>query len=306
MSQSLLSSVLADASTTRQQSPTGKDAFTPRHATIGKHQVRYVRHENSERPNLVLLNGFPQSIRMWESAWEALSQSFNILAFDIPGFGLSSADPDDMSPRKLGRLVINIMDHFEINQAHLVGPDVGVPVALSAALLAPHRFHSLNIFDGPGHHPPQMAPVLNAVINYRFVRWLAKGLTKKSVMKTNFVTAAKDGYHHYQPNAEAIKEYYDICYNEQNHQCSINFFGSYNQDLPWIHEQLESLQVPVLITWGKLDPFVLPSNADYLAKKIPASKRVIFENASHFSSEDAGEAYTSLLTDWCLTDYQNA
>lgn len=307
MTSSLLADMLANANSTQSlpsQSPPAQDAFKPRYVTVGQHKVRYARHEQGDRPNLVLLNGFPQSIRMWQSAWPALCESFNILAFDIPGFGLSSAQPSEMSPRNLGRIVINIMDYFEIQQAHLVGPDVGVPVALSAALLAPHRFHSLNIFDGPGHNPPHMAPVLKAVINYRLVRWLAKGFTKKSVMKTNFVTAARDGYHHYRPTAEAIKEYYEICHDQQRHECSIDFFGSYNEDLPWIHNQLTQLQVPTLITWGKQDPFVLVSNAEYLANTIPATKLVIFENASHFSSEDAGKDYTDTLSQWFLEGYK--
>ena len=57
-----------------------------------------------------------------------------------------------------------------------------------------------------------------AVIKSKFVRWLANGLNKKPVMKTNFLTAVKEGYHHYKPSKRAVKEYYDIAYNEQSHR----------------------------------------------------------------------------------------
>lgn len=285
---------------------TKNDPFQPAFIQIGEYKVRYRQHQhpNTSAPHLVLLNGFPQSIRMWQSAWPALSEYFNILAFDIPGFGLSPPPSHHMSPRKLGDVVIQIMDHFNIDKTHLVGPDVGVPISLAAVSQQPQRFESLNIFDGPGHYPPQMSPILNAVIRFKLVRWLAKGLNKKAVMKVNYQTAIKEGYHHYQPDEAAIAEYYQITHNEQAHRNSVDFFGSYQQDLPWIQSQLTQLKVPVLITWGKHDPFVLPGNAAFLANLIPNNKVVIFDNASHFSAEDAGDRYTDTLIHWCQNEYQ--
>ena len=276
------------------------DLFVPKYVPVGKFNVRYLRHKKANAPTLVLLNGLPQSIRMWESAWETLSAHFDLLAFDIPGFGLSKAEESDMSPRKLSRVVIEVLDHFGIEKAHLVGPDVGVPITLATAIDFPHRLHSINIFDGPGTYPPKLSPILNAVIKSGFVRWLAKGINKKPVMKTNFLTAVKEGYQHYRPSKRAIEEYYKITHNEQAHRCAIAFFGTYKEDLTWIDQRLSELQVPALITWGKNDPFVFASNAAQLATRIPKNKVVIFDNASHFSSEDAGQDYLDTITHWCL------
>ncbi|REL26505.1 alpha/beta hydrolase [Thalassotalea euphylliae] len=302
MTQALLKSAIADSAS--NYTPTENDIFAPNIAKIGKFNVRYARAINNNAPNLVLLNGFPQSIRMWESAWPELAKHFNLLAFDIPGFGLSSADKSDMSPRQLSQAIIQVFDYFNIDKAHLVGPDVGVPITLATAISYPERLDSINIFDGPGSYPPAMSPILKAVINYRLVRWLAAGINKKAIMKTNFNAAVKDGYHHYQPNERAINEYYEITHNEQAHQNSIAFFGSYQRDLPWIEENLTSIKTPTLITWGKHDPFVLASNADYLSAKLANNKMKIFENASHFSAEDAGDEYVELIKNWCLSDYQ--
>lgn len=280
------------------------DLFIPKYVKVGNFNIRYVRHEKENVPTLVLLNGLPQSIRMWENAWKGLSNNFDILAFDIPGFGLTKAQESDMSPRNLSHVVIQILDHFGIQKAHLVGPDVGAPITLATAIEYSYRLESINIFDGPGHYPPKLSPILMAVIKYSFVRWLAKGLNKKNVMKTNFITAVKDGYHNYRPTKRAIKEYYDITHDDQAHRCAITFFGSYAKDLAWIQERLKEIHIPTLITWGKLDPFVDVDNAHYLSTQIPTNKLVVFENASHFSSEDAGEEYMQAITNWCLHEYK--
>lgn len=301
MAKSLLKMALEQYASDQPESDI--DPFVPRYVKIGQFDIRYARHELNNAPTLVLLNGLPQSIRMWESAWETLSRNFNLLAFDVPGFGLSTAWESDMSPRNLSRVVIQVMDHFGIRKAHLVGPDVGAPITLATAIEYPDRLESINIFDGPGHYPPKMSPILNAVIKSGVVRWLAKGLNKKPVMKTNFKTAVKEGYHQYQPSQRAVKEYYDIAFNEQSHKTAIAFFGTYPSDLSWIGARLKDIRVPALVTWGRLDPFVLVENAEYLSRQIPKNKLVVFDNASHFSSEDAGEEYQRVITDWCMGEY---
>ncbi|WP_281557862.1 alpha/beta hydrolase [Thalassomonas sp. RHCl1] len=302
MSQALLNKALNNYSSNKREP--ALDAFEPRFIKVGGFDIRYLYKEKQDAPTLVLLNGLPQSIRMWESSLEKFSAHFNVIAFDIPGFGLSKAKESDMSPSNLGQVIIRVLDHFKIQKAHLVGPDVGVPITLSAVINHPKRFESINIFDGPGTYPPKLSPILMAVIKFGFVRWLAKGLNKKSVMKTNFLTAVKEGYYRYRPSRRAIKEYYDITHNDASHRSSISFFATYSTELPWIEKRLKDIKVPTLITWGKQDPFVLVENADVLSKAIPNNKVVIFENASHFSSEDAGEEYVDALTHWCLHEYK--
>ena len=162
------------------------------------------------------------------------------------------------------------------------------------------------LFRSPGTYPPKLSPILMAVIKFPLVRWLAKGINKKPVMKTNFLTAVNEGYHHYKPSKRAIQEYYEITHNEQAHKCSISFFSTYKKELPLIQQKLSKLSVPTLITWGKQDPFVLVENAEELSKLIPNNRLVIFDNASHFSSEDAGTAYTDTLINWIERDYKNA
>ena len=74
------------------------DHFAPQFTTVGRFDIRYVRSAKTNAPSIVLLNGLPQSIRIWESFWQPLSEQFDLLAFDIPGFGLTKADESDMSP----------------------------------------------------------------------------------------------------------------------------------------------------------------------------------------------------------------
>lgn len=281
-----------------------QDLFAPQYVEVGQFKLRYLHSHKQDAPTLLLLNGYPQSIRMWEHAWAQLAEHFNLLAFDIPGFGLSGAQEQDMSPRKLSEVVIQMMDKFGIDKAHLVGPDVGVPITLATAIQYPERLLSINVFDGPGGYPAKLSWILKSLIDFSSVRSISKGIGRKSVMLANFLTAVKLGYRRFKPNRLAIREYHQIAFNDQGNRCVVSFFGSYQQDLSWIQSRLHEIKLPALITWGKRDPFVYADNAHFLAGKLAANKVVMFEDASHFSAEDASEEYTQLLIRWCQEEHK--
>lgn len=277
------------------------DPFAPAFKQVKGYKIRYARGPVRPGPNLVLLNGMPQSIRCWESSWSALTADFNVLTFDMPGFGLSPNTPDNMSVRKLAALVPAVMDAFDMKTAFLAGPDVGAPVALAAALQSPDRLQGINIFDGPGFYPPAMDKTLLASINYPLLRWLLGGPMKKHLAKLNFQAATDTGYQTFKPNQRAIREYFDITHDIAQTRNALAFLGSYKRDLSWIGSQLTNIDLPVLITWGGKDQFVLPQNAHDLHARIPDSQLHIFDNAGHYSHEDAGKDYTDALSQWIKT-----
>ncbi|MEM6533046.1 MAG: alpha/beta hydrolase [Myxococcota bacterium] len=249
----------------------------------------------SGKPTVVLTNAFPQSIRCWESLWERLGERFDLLAVDLPGFGRS--DGSIMRPSAHADTLIALMDSRGIDRAFIVGPDVGTPVALFAAAMHPTRVLGINVFDGPGFWPPDFDPVLRLATTSRLVRWLGtRPLLRRSLMRQNFEVATRRGYHHFQPSEGAAAEYKQICFDPQKHQSAFDYLGSYREELPTLEEKLGSIEVPVLITWGADDAFVLPSNAEKLHARLPNSKLTVFEDAGHFSHEDADARWLERFT----------
>ena len=297
MSQKLLERALnLHAETVDENQP---DPFEPQFKQVAGFTLRYARGPVAERPNMVLLNGMPQSIRCWESAWPALTGEFNLLAIDMPGFGLSPNSPEIMSPSVLADLIPAVLDAFGMEDAYLVGPDVGVPVALATAIRHPNRLRGINIFDGPGSYPPAMDKTLLAAIRYPLLRWLLAGPMKKNLMKLNFQAAVDSGYRSFKPSSRAIREYYKITHNDAQNRCSLAFIGSYKKELRVIGASLGFIETPALITWGERDQFVLPSNATDLHAQLPNAELHILPGAGHYSHEDAGPEYTRILIDWC-------
>lgn len=257
---------------------------------VGSEELRIAKEMRGDRPVVVMTNAFPQSIRCWESLWDRLAQHFDLLAVDLAGFGMSTGSPATMRPSAQAELLIELMDLNKVHQAFVVGPDVGAPVALKMAAAHPERILGVNIYDGPGTWPTDFDPALGAATRSGFVRWLgARPPMRRYLMKQNFAAATKNGYHHFEPSKGAVDEYEQICFDVDKHRRSLEYLGSYAEELPRIEAALPSLTVPVLITWGAHDQFVRPTNAERLHELIPTSELTMFENAGHFSHEDADE-----------------
>jgi pimeloyl-ACP methyl ester carboxylesterase len=122
-----------------------------RHAT---HRIKanglthFVRDSGDDRaPAAILLHGFPDSSAVWNRVTPLLvAEGFRIIAPDLRGFGETDipktlADYDIRTGAAAD--VIAILDHLEVDRAHLVGHDFGAPVAWALAAQRPDRFISL-------------------------------------------------------------------------------------------------------------------------------------------------------------------
>lgn len=224
--------------------------------------------------------------------WDRLAEHVDLLAVDLAGFGRSAGTDAAMRPSAQARLLAGAMDANGIDSAFIVGPDVGVPVALWFASEAPERVLGINVFDGPGTWPTEFDPALGAAVKFSAVRWLGTHRPMRGrLMRQNFGAATTAGYHHFEPSPEAIEEYRSICFDPERHRLAFRFLGSYHEELPVLEQRLPSIAAPALITWGAEDRFVLASNAHRLHDLLPNGEITVFDDAGHFSHEDADQRW---------------
>jgi pimeloyl-ACP methyl ester carboxylesterase len=104
-----------------------------------------VRDEGEGQP-VLLLHGFPDSSYLWRHQIEALTGAgFRCIAPDLRGRG-ESERPDAVKDYAVGRSVadaVAILDHLNIERAHVVGHDFGALVAWLLATAHPQRVQRL-------------------------------------------------------------------------------------------------------------------------------------------------------------------
>ena len=124
----------------------------------------------SGRP-LVLLHALGLSRSAWDPVVPALSQHFDVIAVDLPGFGASAPLPAHVepTPAALAEAVAALLAELGVTTAHVAGNSLGGWVALELAALRPVA--SLTLLAPAGLWRDQTPLYCRASL--RATRWLA-------------------------------------------------------------------------------------------------------------------------------------
>lgn len=255
-------------------------------------QIRIKVEEQKTKPVLLMTNAWPQTILCWQSTWRQLAERFSLVAYDMPGFGLSQGSPEISGPQAQAQFMLKLADQLKIDTFYAIGPDVGAPAILRLGQISP-RIQGAVIFAGPGFQNPHFALPLKAMAGFQFLRnfWKTRGRKFTDL-------AMQSGYKKYRPTPEAAEEYRTANENPEHFAHSLGYIASYKRDLPAIGESLAKIQMPVLIAWGKQDAFVKVKNAYEINARIPNASLRVFEDSGHFLQEDAGSDFVDAVFEW--------
>jgi pimeloyl-ACP methyl ester carboxylesterase len=123
-------------------------------------------------PPMVLLHPLGSSSRVWAPVIPALSERFDVIAVDLPGFGGSEPlpRPQEPSPAVLAARVSDLLDELGISAPHVVGNSLGGWVALELAGRRPVA--SLTLLSPAGLWRKDTPLYCRASL--RATRWLAR------------------------------------------------------------------------------------------------------------------------------------
>lgn len=97
-------------------------------ATTGDLTVRGVRiayDRAGQGPPLVLMHGIGANASAWRTQLDGLSDAFDVIAWDAPGYGRSSDPPHDWPMAEYADCLAGFLDVLGIAQAHLLGQSWG-------------------------------------------------------------------------------------------------------------------------------------------------------------------------------------
>lgn len=261
--------------------------------TIGGRRIRLAEAGPTDAPLVVLLSPFPESILTFAGSWEALTAEFRVIAIDLPGFGGSEGDRNDMSPKALGDHLAVIFDELDLQDIHLVGPDVAMGAALSYVINHDHRLLSMAVGHGPGAPGPfKLARMINMLAGSRIMRSATAMLGAGPLI----ATTGKLGAIRHTSNATQINDYKQA-YSGRAFEV-IHWFEDFRSKAAGIAERLDEVDVPTLVFWGELDVMFHVSNAELLNDALPHSTLQVLPEAGHLSWSDQPELFAAMIADW--------
>ena len=105
-------------------------------------------------PDLLLLHANYANLIDWNPWVDQLKKHFRVIRIDIPGHGLTEADPsNDYSMQRTVFLLENFLNELEIDTLSIAGASLGGPTSLHYASQNPEKIDNLILVSPGALHP---------------------------------------------------------------------------------------------------------------------------------------------------------
>lgn len=280
--------------------------ITEHSITTGAQTFRYLAAGSGGVP-IVFIHGWPQSADEFRGVMQRLAANHLVLAPDLRGIGGTSSLGQDWTKEALAHDLRDFMTKLDLDQAVVVGHDIGGMVAYAYARLFPDTIRGVAVLDVP---LPGIAPWDDLVVNpvaWHFAFHAQKPLAEDLVMGRQ---ATYFGYfmRHVAKHPEAITDedvaVYAAAYGSRE-QLSAGFelYRAFPADRAFVRTQTGQFYLPLLLVGAEYSVGgALPMIAEDLkAHGVTDVRCVVIEDSGHWIMEEqpaaTADAIASFIAD---------
>ncbi|RJP80555.1 MAG: alpha/beta fold hydrolase [Candidatus Zixiibacteriota bacterium] len=240
---------------------------------------------------LVMIMGLRRNIEWWYRQIPALSQHFQVIAFDNRGAGRSDKPEMDYSIRLFADDTAALMDALEIDRAHILGISMGGYIAQELAINYPQKV--LDLVLGCTSAGGATAVSMSAERQKKFTA--NEGLTPEQILQKDMDIFFSDAF--VKNNPAAVEEFKVISmrYYQPAHAFERQFAACMKHDTG---ARLDQVRQPALIMTGDDDPLVPPQNSMILKELLPNSKLSIFPKGRHIFCVEFADRFNREVIDF--------
>ena len=254
-----------------------------------------IHYERSGKgfPVLLIHAGIADS-RMWEPQATAFADRFDMIRPDLRGFGDTALPP---APYSNLSDVIGLLDHLEVDHAHVIGCSMGGTLAIDLALEHPQRVERL-VLVAAGISGSNLGAADAAL--FTEIEEADKAGDMDAVNRAE-VRLWVDGPARREGSAPATVRALVLDMNGRSLHTDWSSAESKPIDRPAI-TRLGEITAPTLAIVGDQDLPHCMANADLITSKVPGARKVVIKDAAHLPSLERPEEFNRVVLDFLLAD----
>jgi pimeloyl-ACP methyl ester carboxylesterase len=235
-------------------------------------------------PAVLLLHGFGSSLHTWEPWAQVLAADRRVIRFDLPGSGLTGADPtgDYSDPRSV-QVIAALMDTLGLQRASVVGHSMGGRIAWRFAAEHPDRVDKLVLVAPDGFASPgfEYGKAPDVGVTVRMMRYVLPRPVLTMGLKPAYADPAT-------MTDELASRYHDMMLAPGVRGAMIERMEQMVLVEPT--PVLRGIQAPTLLLWGDRDAMIPVANAQDYLKVMPNARLVTLPHTGHLPQEEATAA----------------
>lgn len=263
-------------------------------------RIRY-RDSHGEGPVVLMTHGIAESLEFWHRQFDDLGQSLRLIAWDMPGHGLSDESADAMSLEGQASVAWQLLDQLGVPRAHLVGNSLGAAMSLRMAAQEPARVGSLVLANSAA-----LGPEVFGAFKLMALPWLGELMNKPGPT----AVAQQIKAIVLRPDAITPQVRASIERNVRRPGGAAHFLKQLRamtslrgqREAVWTrsHQILKDLRVPTRIVHGEQD-VVLPIAHSVTAHGLCSGSALVrLQNCGHTPQLEQPEVFNALLRKWIL------
>jgi pimeloyl-ACP methyl ester carboxylesterase len=230
---------------------------------------------------LIFLHGFGSSLQTWDDWAHNLEADHRVIRYDLPGFGLTGADPTgDYSDRRSIAVLLALMDLLGVQRASVVGNSMGGRIAWTFAALNPNRIDKLVLISPDGFASPGLeygvtskAPLMMRALPYVLPSFMLRDSLAPAFANADVITDALFSRYRDMMLAPGVRK---AIVDRMNQMVLVD-------PVPL----LKSIKAPILLMWGENDGMIpFANSADYL-RALPNATLAALPGVGHIPQEEA-------------------
>lgn len=217
--------------------------------------LNYQRYGNIKGKTIVLLHGWGQNIDMMKPIGDRFTKDFDIVIFDLPGFGNSSEPKEFFSCYDYVELIHKALEELKVEKPIIIGHSFGGKLGLLYA--SKYETEKLVCLASP------------------FCKEIQKVTMKAKLLKTLKKVPLLNKLEDFAKRHMGSTDYRNASGVMRN-----ILVGHVNLD---IKEDIKKIKCPTLLIWGTNDEAVSIERAYELEKLIKDAGLVVYEGCTHYA-----------------------